>query len=57
MQKQIQTLDLAIQDIQNAQQFYERQQIGLGGIFLDALFCDIESLQIYAGIHPIVFNH
>jgi len=38
--------------------FYERQQEGLGGYFLESLFSDIDSLRLYAGIHLKVFgNH
>ncbi|MCG3147827.1 MAG: hypothetical protein PCFJNLEI_01268 [Verrucomicrobiae bacterium] len=36
--------------------FYEKQEAGLGTYFLDYLFSDIDSLQLYAGIHAIVFN-
>lgn len=32
--------------------FYEQQTEGVGGYFLDALFSDIDSLVLYAGIHP-----
>jgi hypothetical protein len=30
---------------------YESQQAGLGGYFLDSLCADIDSLQLFAGIH------
>ncbi|MEI6082934.1 MAG: type II toxin-antitoxin system RelE/ParE family toxin [Verrucomicrobiota bacterium] len=36
--------------------FYEKQELGLGNYFLDCLFSDIDSLQLYAGIHSIVFG-
>jgi hypothetical protein len=36
--------------------FYEEQSPGLGTYFLDSLFSDIDSLLIYAGIHPIFFE-
>lgn len=32
--------------------FYERQQAGLGVYFLDSLYADIDSLMLYAGVHP-----
>jgi plasmid stabilization system protein ParE len=32
--------------------FYEQQAEGVGEYFLDALFSDIDSLVLYAGIHP-----
>lgn len=47
----IEILSLAIQDMNAGQQFYERQQEGLGAYFLDALFSDIDALLLYAGIH------
>jgi len=36
--------------------FYDAQEEGLGDYFLDSLFADIDSLLIFAGIHPIVFG-
>lgn len=33
--------------------FYEAQAGGLGDYFLDSLSADIDSLRIYAGIHPL----
>lgn len=47
----IEILDIAMGDLQNGQQFYERQQEGLGAYFLDSLFSDIDALLLYAGIH------
>jgi len=32
--------------------FYESQEAGLGSYFLTNLYSDIESLRLYAGIHP-----
>ncbi len=32
--------------------FYEQQAQGVGDYFLDALFSNIDSLVLYAGIHP-----
>lgn len=32
--------------------FYEAQQSDLGWYFLDSLYADIDSLMLYAGIHP-----
>ena len=48
--------DDARQDLLAGFQFYEKQEVGLGHYFLDCLFSDIDSLQLYAGIHPIVFG-
>ena len=48
----IEILDIAMNDIQSGQRFYEAQQEGLGAYFLDSLFSDIDALLLYAGIHP-----
>lgn len=39
-------------DLLSGFMFYEQQQIGLGEYFLDSLYADIDSLMLYAGIHP-----
>ena len=44
-------LTAASRDLVKGKQFYELQEIGLGGYFLDTLYSDIESLILYAGIH------
>ena len=49
-------LDEAEQDLIEGFRFYEKQQEGLGQYFLDSLFSDIDSLQLYAGIHRIWFR-
>ena len=46
-----------MRDIQIGQQFYERQQDGLGVYFLDSLFSDIDALLLYAGIHQKFFGY
>jgi hypothetical protein len=43
-------------DLRSGHQFYEKQAPGLGGYFLDSLISDIDSLIVYAGIHPIYFE-
>ena len=48
--------DDARQDLIAGFHFYEKQEPGLGGYFLDCLYSDIDSLQLYAGIHQIVFG-
>ena len=47
----IQILDRAASDLTDGFHFYEVQQPGLGDYFLSSLYSDIESLQLYAGIH------
>lgn len=49
-------LDAASQDLIEGYHFYEKQQVGLGAYFLDSLFSDVDSLQLYAGIHAIYFE-
>jgi hypothetical protein len=38
-------------DLRDGFNFYEKQQTGLGGYFLDSVSADIDSLALYAGIH------
>ena len=52
----IRILDSASQDLLDGFYFYEKQAPGLGNYFVDSLFSDIDSLQIYAGIHPVFFD-
>jgi hypothetical protein len=47
----IQILDEAEEDLVDGFRFYEAQDEGLGDYFLDSIFSDIDSLQLYAGIH------
>jgi plasmid stabilization system protein ParE len=46
----------ALADLAEGFDFYEGNEPGQGGYFLDSLFSDIDSLQLYAGIHPIHFG-
>ncbi len=46
----------ALADLKDSFHFYERQQTGLGDYFLDSIFADIDSLLLFAGIHPIHFG-
>jgi hypothetical protein len=52
----IKILSSASQDLTDGYWFYEKQAEGIGAYFLDALFADIDSLVINAGIHPIHFD-
>ncbi len=52
----IKILRSAKKDLQESYRFYELQQKGIGAYFLEALSADIESLRLYAGIHPIFFE-
>ena len=53
----IRLLSLALKDLDAGRRFYARQQADLGDYFLDTLFSDIDSLLLYAGIHPKVFGY
>lgn len=50
--KRIRILPEAENDLKMGADFYEAQSDGLGRYFNDCLMSDIESLQIYAGVHP-----
>jgi hypothetical protein len=46
----------ALADLADGFNFYEKIEPGLGDHFLDSLYSDIDSLQLYAGIHIIHFG-
>ncbi len=46
----------ALADLREGFRFYEAKETGLGSYFLDTLFSDIDSLQLYAGIHSVHFG-
>ena len=52
----VKILESASKDLLAGFHFYECQDKGLGVYFLDTLFSDIDSLIVYAGIHPVYFN-
>ncbi len=47
----VEILQPAKRDLLDCYWFYERQRPGLGGYFLEHLNRDIDSLELYAGIH------
>jgi hypothetical protein len=49
-------LDEAERDLEEGQEFYEKQRDGLGAYFRDSLFSDVDSLLFYAGIHRVFFG-
>ena len=53
----IEILEEAQEDILRATLFYESQRFGAGDYFLDAISADIESLHLFAGIHPIRYGY
>ena len=44
-------------DLHGGRLFYDRQGEGLGEYFFDSLFSDIDSLALYAGIHPMALGY
>ncbi len=52
----IRILKSAHEDLRDGYWFYEKQDKGLGIYFLDSLNSDIESLKVYAGVHPKQFE-
>ena len=50
-------LPSAVQDLHRGQEFYARQSDSLGDYFLDSLFSDIDSLELYAGVHAKFFGY
>lgn len=53
----VEILDEAEQDFIDGARFYDAQEPGLGEYFLDSLFSDVDSLQLYAGIHAKQFGY
>ena len=52
----IELLTSAMNDLTHGRIFYENQGEGLGDYFFNSLFSDIDSLALYAGIHPLFFG-
>ena len=50
-------LPSAVQDLDRGREFYARQSDSLGDYFLDSLFSDINSLELYAGVHAKFFGY
>jgi plasmid stabilization system protein ParE len=53
----IEILEEAEQDLLAGFRFYEQLEPGIGHYFLDALFSDIDSLLLYAGVHQQAFGY
>ena len=53
----IKILPSAICDLDRGRMFYARQGESVGDYFLDSLFSDIDSLELYAGVHMKVFDY
>jgi hypothetical protein len=46
----------AAEDIEQARDFYDAQEYGIGDYCADSLLADIESLALYHGIHSRHFG-
>lgn len=53
---QVVVLAEAAEDIEQARDFYDAQQPGIGDYFTDSVLADIESLARYHGIHARHFG-
>jgi plasmid stabilization system protein ParE len=53
----IRVLSPALRDIAAARRFYDRQGEEVGDYFFDSIFADVDSLGLYAGIHPVHFGY
>lgn len=53
----VKVLSSAVDDLHAGRLFYENQGEGVGTYFFDSLFSDIDSLALYAGIHPIILGY
>ncbi len=53
----IRILPSAAADLDRGRQFYALRGNNVGAYFLDALFSDIDSLEIYAGVHSKAFGY
>lgn len=53
----IRILSAAVTDLENGRRFYDAQGESLGDYFVDSLFSDIDSLALYAGVHPKVYGY
>ena len=48
-------LEDAPEDLESGAQFYESCATGVGDYFLDSILSDLDSLILFAGVHPIQF--
>jgi plasmid stabilization system protein ParE len=53
----VRILTTGIGDLEAGREFYNRQAPGVGEYFLDSLFADIDSLVLFAGVHPILHGY
>jgi len=49
-------LEDAAEDLESGAQFYESCATGVGDYFIDSILSDLDSLVLFAGVHPIYFG-
>jgi hypothetical protein len=49
-------LEDAAEDLESGAQFYESCATGIGDYFIDSIFSDLDSLILFADVHPIHFG-
>ncbi len=54
--KEVFVLEEAVADLNEGKAFYDQIEVGVGSYFWDSLVSEIESLVLYAGIHPKQFG-
>ncbi|NOY00993.1 MAG: type II toxin-antitoxin system RelE/ParE family toxin [Verrucomicrobia bacterium] len=52
----VEILSTAEDDLVAGYHFYEAQEPGIGDYFLNSIFSEIDSLQLYAGSHKILWG-
>jgi plasmid stabilization system protein ParE len=50
-------LPSALEDLASGRAFYAKQGETLGAYFFDSLFSDIDSLELFGGVHRKVFGY
>ncbi|SRR6266498_2219396 len=49
-------LEDAAEDLERGRRFYESCEVGVGDYFSESLLSDLDSLVLFAGIHPLYFR-
>ena len=49
-------LEDAAEDMESGKRFYELREPGIGDYFIESILSDLNSLVLYAGIHPHHFG-
>jgi hypothetical protein len=56
MSRTIVVIDRARDDIEAARDFYDECEPGIGDYFVDCILSDISSLQVYFGLHRVLYG-